>query len=146
MASRFAHKWKEAMDREMRELLERGTWETSTVPHGRKATRSRWVFTIKYKSDGTIERFKARFVVCGYSQVHGVDYEQCFSSTMRGTTFRTMVSIAAKEGLRAEHVDISNAFCQADIDGVDIWVQPPRGFEGFCKPGQALKLIKVAGS
>ena len=143
MASRFAHKWKEAMDREMRELLERGTWETSTVPHGRKATRSRWVFTIKYKSDGTIERFKARFVVCGYSQVHGVDYEQCFSSTMRGTTFRTLVSIAAKEGLRAEHVDISNAFCQADIDGVDIWVQPPRGFEGFCKPGQALKLIKA---
>ena len=143
MASRFAHKWKEAMDREIRELLERGTWEASNVPSGRKATRSRWVFTIKYTSQGTIERFKARFVVCGYSQVHGVDYEQCFSSTMRGTTFRTLVSIAAREELRAEHVDISNAFCQADIDGVDIWVQPPRGFESLCGSGQALKLVKA---
>ena len=98
---------------------------------------------IKYNSDGTIERFKARFVVCGYSQIHGVDYEQSFSSTMRGTTFRTLLGLAAKDGLRAEHIDISNAFCQADIDGAQIWVQPPRGFEHLCGPGEALKLLKA---
>ena len=69
------------------------------------------------------------------------DIEEC--SEQRGTTFRTLVSIAAREGLRAEHVDISNAFCQADIDGVDIWVQPPRGFESLCGSGQALKLVKA---
>lgn len=143
MASRFAHKWKEAMQREIRELLGRGTWESVRVPSGRHATRSRWVYTIKYNSDGTIERFKARFVVCGYSQVHGVDYEQSFSSTMRGTTFRTLLGLAAKDGLRAEHIDISNAFCQADIDGAQIWVQPPRGFEHLCGPGEALKLLKA---
>ena len=143
MASRFAHKWKEAMQREIRELLGRGTWESERVPTGRKATRSRWVYTIKYHSDGTIERFKARFVVCGYSQIHGVDYEQCFSSTMRGTTFRTLLALAAKDSLRAEHIDISNAFCQADIDGADIWVQPPRGFETLCRSGESLKLLKA---
>ena len=41
------------------------------------------------------------------------------------------------------HIDISNAFCQADIDGVDIWVQPPRGFEGLCQAGEGLKLLKA---
>ena len=143
MASRFAHKWKEAMEREIRELLGRKTWESVTIPYGRKATKSRWVFAIKYLSDGTIERFKARFVVCGYSQIHGVDYEQSFSSTMRATTFRTLVALAAQENLVAEHIDISNAFCQADIDGVDIWVQPPRGFEGLCQAGEGLKLLKA---
>ena len=143
MASRFAHKWKEAMEREIRELLGRKTWEAVTIPHGRKATKSRWVFACKYLSDGTVERFKARFVVCGYSQIYGVDYEQSFSSTMRATTFRTLVALAAQENLRAEHIDISNAFCQADIDGVDIWVEPPRGFESLCGKGQGLKLRKA---
>lgn len=143
MGSKFADKWREAMDREIRELLGRKTWESSRIPMGRKATRSRWVYTIKYKSDGTIERFKARFVVCGYSQIHGVDYEQSFSSTMRATTFRTLLSLAAQAGFQAEHIDISNAFCQADIDGVDIWVQPPRGFETLCEGGQGLKLLKA---
>ena len=143
MASKFAHRWKEAMEREIRELLGRRTWEAVDLPKGRKATRSRWVFAIKYNSDGTIERFKARFVVCGYSQIQGLDYEQSFSSTMRATTFRTLLALAAQRGLRAEHLDISNAFCQADIDGVDIWVQPPRGFESLCASGQGLKLLKA---
>jgi len=52
-------------------------------------------------------------------------------------------ALAASSGLRAEHIDIINAFCQADIDGVDIWIQPPRGFEHLCKYGQGLKLIKA---
>ena len=43
----------------------------------------------------------------------------------------------------AEHIDISNAFCQADIDGVDIWVEPPRGFEHLCQRGEGLKLLKA---
>ena len=116
MASRFAHQWKEAMAREVRELLGRQTWEPVQIPHGRKATQSRWVFAIKYKSDGTVDRFKARFVVKGFSQIPGVDYENSFSSTMRATTFRTLIALAANRGLRAEHIDISNAFCQADID------------------------------
>jgi hypothetical protein len=81
--------------------------------------------------------------VCGYSQIHGVDYEQSFSSTMRATTFRTLLALAAHRGLRAEHLDISNAFCQADIDGSNIWVQPPRGFEHLCRNGEALKLLKA---
>jgi hypothetical protein len=143
MASRFSHQWKEAMAREIRELLGRNTWEPVHIPTGRKATQSRWVFAIKYKSDGTIDRFKARFVVKGFSQIPGVDYESSFSSTMRATTFRTLVALAANRGLRAEHIDISNAFCQADIDGVDIYVQPPRGFEHLCSAGQGLKLLKA---
>ena len=106
MASRFAHKWKEAMEREIRELLGRKTWESVNIPHGRRATKSRWVFAIKYLSDGTIERFKARFVVCGYSQIHGVDYEQSFSSTMRATTLRTLVALAAQENLIASGNDV----------------------------------------
>ena len=93
MASKFAHKWREAMEREIRELLGRKTWESVKLPTGRKATRSRWVYAVKYNSDGTIDRFKARFVVCGYSQVHGLDYEQSFSSTMHKMYLKSLVML-----------------------------------------------------
>ena len=143
MASRFAHKWKEAMDREIQELLGRKTWVPDDLPPRRRNTKSKWVYTVKYKSDGSIDRFKARFVVCGYSQIHGVDYENSFSSTMRASTFRMLVALAAQRNLSAEHLDISNAFCQADLNDVDIWVQPPKGFESLCGSGQGLKLRKA---
>ena len=131
------------MDREIRELLAKNTWIAERVPSGRKNTRSRWIFSIKYKSDSTIDRFKARFVVCGYSQVPGVDYDKSFSSTMRATTFRALMAIAATRNLRAEHIDVSNAFCQAELDGVSIWVEPPRGFGGLCGKGFGLRLLKA---
>ena len=143
MASRFAHKWKEAMDREIQELLGRKTWDPIDLPAKRKNTKSKWVYTVKYKSDGSIDRFKARFVVCGYSQVHGIDYENSFSSTMRASTFRMLVALAAQRNLTAEHLDISNAFCQADLNDVDIWVEPPKGYPTLCGSGQGLKLKKA---
>ena len=143
MASKFAHKWLEAMQREIRELLGKQTWEPVDVPTGRKCTRSRWVFAIKYNSDGTISRFKARFCVCGYSQIEGVDYDKSFSSTMRATTFRTLIALAAAHGLRCAQCDISNAFCQSNLDDADIWINPPRGFEHLCGAKQGLKLLKA---
>ena len=64
------------MKEEIKSLLELGTWEyvdACDVPRDRNVTKSKWCYTIKYHRDGSIERFKARFVVCGYSQVQGKD-------------------------------------------------------------------------
>ena len=74
------------------------------------------IHTIKYNRDGTIERFKSRFVACGYSQVEGEDYSHSFSATMRATSFRTILALAAGEKLPLEHFDVTNAFTQSDID------------------------------
>ena len=128
--------WKAAMDKEVSELLGNGTWAdvsdpTNHIPRDRKATRSRWVFDIKQRRDGSIERYKARFVACGYSQTQGIDYDRAFSATMRSTSFRTLLSLAAVHNLRLDSLDVSNAFVQADIGDVDIWVQPPPGYETF---------------
>ena len=56
---------------------------------------ARWCYDVKYKRDGTIERFKARFVACGYSQIFGKDFTHTFSATLRATSFRLFLAIAA---------------------------------------------------
>ena len=121
------------MQEEIDALLRNGTWDLVSRfdkrLKGRRPTKSRWVYTIKYNRDGTISRFKSRFVVCGYSQRQGVDYDRAFSATLRATSFRTLLSIAAGRKLRLMQLDVSNAFTQANMDDVDLFVEPPRGFE-----------------
>ena len=119
------------MDREIEALHKHQTWTLmprSAVPKGRKPTKSKWVYAIKYKADGTVDKFKSRFVVCGYSQVAGIDYDQSFSSTLRATSFRMLLALAAHNRMQLEHVDVSSAFTQAELDEVDIWVEPPKGY------------------
>jgi len=67
-------KWKEDMNEEIRSLQKNSTWEVVDLPIGKKSVECRWVFTIKHKMDGTIERFKARLVAKGYTQTYGIDY------------------------------------------------------------------------
>ena len=126
-------RWTESMRGEHEALIKNETWEyisrNDPKVRGRKPTKSRWVYTIKYNRDGTINRFKSRFVVCGYSQRQGIDYDRAFSSTLRSTSFRTLLAIAAGKKMRLMQFDVSNAFTQALLDDVDLYVEPPKGFE-----------------
>ena len=132
-SSPLKQRWADSMLKEYNALIGNNTWElvSRNDPRvkGRKPTKSRWVYTIKYNRDGTVDRFKSRFVVCGYSQRHGIDYDRAFSATLRATTFRTLLSIAAGKKMRLAQFDVSNAFTQADMDDVDVFVEPPLGFE-----------------
>ena len=133
--SPLRERWWNSMSDEITALLKNKTWVTISRNdprvRGRKPTKSRWVYAIKYNRDGTVSKFKSRFVVCGYSQRQGVDYDRAFSATLRGTTFRTLLSIAAGRHLRLMQIDVSNAFTQANLDDVDLFVEPPKGFEEY---------------
>ena len=136
------------MNTEITDLLKHNTWKVVDQSEAdkakRKVTKSRWCYTIKHHRDGSIERFKARFVVCGYSQVKGEDYTHAFSATLRATSFRLLMAMAAGEKLSLEHFDVKNAFTQSEIDA-EIYTQPPKGFpQGTGKDGKprVLKLIK----
>ena len=136
-------RWQESMNKEIEDLIKHDTWITmdrKDVPKNRKVTKSRWVYKVKLNRDGSIERFKSRFVVCGYSQVKGVDYTHSFSATMRATSLRLLLALAAGERLKLEHFDVTAAFTQADIDS-DVYVDPPDGFPALA--GKVLKLKKA---
>ena len=68
------------MDEEMQALVSRGTWELVNRPPGASVVSCKWVFTVKYKLDGSVDRYKARLVARGFTQIYGVDYAETFSS------------------------------------------------------------------
>jgi hypothetical protein len=88
-------RWKDAMNEELRSLKKNATWEITDLPAGKKSVGCKWVYTVKYKADGTIDRFKARLVAKGYTQKYGIDYTNTFAPVAKINTVRVLLSLAA---------------------------------------------------
>ena len=143
--NKYRKQWLEACIDEIKgKQGENRSWwliHRSKLPKGAKVLKGKWVFSVKTKSDGSIERFKARFVGCGYSQRKGIDYEQTFASTLKGSTFRLLLACVCARGLKMQHVDIKRAFTQQSLpENCELYVEQPKGFE---QPGFVCKLTKA---
>lgn len=88
--------WKHAMQIEIDALELNKTWDLVTLPPGKIALGCKWVFRIKLKADGSLERYKARLVVLGNNQIEGIDYGETFAPVAKMTTVRIFLDIAAK--------------------------------------------------
>ena len=133
-------KWRDATTLEYNTLIDNGTWEIVDLPPGEKAIGSGWVFKVKHNEDGSIERFKARFVAKGYSQCPGLDYTESFAPTFCPATLCIIMALAASEDLELCSVDITSAFTNGDLDE-EIYMKQPEGFH-VGSPKQVCRLRK----
>ncbi|GJW03860.1 ribonuclease H-like domain-containing protein [Tanacetum coccineum] len=125
-ASRYSH-WTDAMNKEMEALLRNDTWDLVDLPKDRKAISSKWLWKIKFKSSGEIERYKARLVALGCNQREGIDYEETFSPVVKMTTVRCLLNIVVLNDWPMFQLDIDNAFLYGDLNEV-VYMKPPQGY------------------
>ena len=81
------------MFEEMKALKKKGTWEICSLPKGVVPVGCKWVFTVKHKSYGTVERFKADLSAKGYTQTYGIDYLKTFALVTKMNTIRVLLSL-----------------------------------------------------
>ncbi|CAJ2659174.1 unnamed protein product [Trifolium pratense] len=139
-------KWTDAMAEEMTALEKNNTWDLVTLPRGKKTVGCRWVFTIKHKADGTIDRYKARLVAKGYTQSYGVDYQETFAPVAKLNTVRILLSVAANQDWPLLQFDVKNAFLHGEILE-EIYMDTPPGMvdsngSKVCKLKKALYGLK----
>jgi reverse transcriptase-like protein/LTR polyprotein gag-polypeptide-like protein/gag-pre-integrase-like protein/Pol polyprotein len=138
-----AAKWKAAMDDEITSILQNKTWKPvkQKPPKTLRPLRGKWVYRVKLNSDGSIARYKARFVVKGFTQREGIDYHETFSSVVRTQTYLFLFALAAALGLQIHLMDVKTAFLQGYIEE-ELYLFPPKGYEHLCLPGSILQLIR----
>lgn len=114
------------MTKELNALDANNTWELVKLPKGKKPIACRWVYKIKYKTYGTIERHKARLVAKRFTQQEGVDFHETFSPVVKFNTIRCLVSLAVKRKWNIHQFDVNNAFLHGDLHEEVYMKFPPR--------------------
>ncbi|KAK1617826.1 hypothetical protein QYE76_023343 [Lolium multiflorum] len=133
--------WRAAMSDEYQALVNNATWSLVPRPPRANVVTGKWIFRQKFHSDGTLARNKARWVVRGYSQRPGIDYEETFSPVVKPATIRLVLHIAVSSSWPIRQLDVKNAFLHGSLDEL-VYCQQPPGFVDASRPHHVCRLHK----
>ena len=119
--------WYAAMKCEFDALQANKTWTLVPRPPDARVITGKWVFKHQMNPDGTLERYKARWVVRGYNQRPGVDFGETFSPVVKPAMIRTVLTLVAMYNWPAHQLDVSNAFLHGNLQE-QAYSQQPTGF------------------
>jgi hypothetical protein len=129
------------MDEEYAALLANQTWDLVPRPPGSNVVTGKWIWTHKRRADGSLERYKARWVLRGFTQRPGIDYAETFSPVVKPATVRTVLSLALERSWPVHQLDVKNAFLHGTLTET-VYCSQPAGFVDASRPDFVCRLNK----
>jgi hypothetical protein len=126
------------MTEEYQSIIKNDVWEIVPRSKSKDVVSSKWLFKIKHAADGSIEKYKARFVARGFSQKEGIDYEETFAPVARYISIRTIIALAAKMNWKLHQMAFLNGVIEEEV-----YIEQPQGFEVENKKSHVCKLKKA---
>lgn len=108
---------------------------------GKNPVGCKWVFTIKYNADGSVDRYKARLVAKGFTQSYGIDYQETFAPVAKLNTIQVLLSLAANMDWGLHQLDVKNAFLNGDLEE-EVYIEIPSSLESEKNRNKVYKLRK----
>jgi hypothetical protein len=125
MNSSESEQWKFAMKDELDAMRVNDVWDVVDRPKDRKVIGSKYVYKIKENPDGSINKYKARLVAQGFSQIEGVDFEESFAPVIKHIALRTCLALANSLNFELHQMDVNNAFLYGEIEEETFMELPP---------------------
>ncbi|RVW17177.1 Retrovirus-related Pol polyprotein from transposon RE1 [Vitis vinifera] len=131
-----------AMNSEYQALLRNNTWSLVPPPSSAHIVGCRWIYKLKYRPDGSIDRHKARLVAQGFTQTPRIDYFDTFSPVVKPCTIRLILALAVSFQWSVWQLDVENAFLNGDLEE-EVFMTQPQGFVNPTYPTYVCKLHKA---
>jgi hypothetical protein len=131
--------WRRAKEEEYAALIANQTWDLVPHPLGTNVVTGKWIWTHKRRANGTLERYKARWVLRGFTQRPGVDYDETFSPFVKPATVHTVLSLALARSWSVHQLDVKNAFLH-DALIETVYCYQPAGFVDSSCPDMVCRL------
>ena len=129
------------MSQEISALLKNGTWTLVAPKPYMYIVGCKWVFKLKRKANGSIDRHKARLDAKGFNQQEGIDYGETFSLVVKPCSIRTVLSLAISLNWPIHQLDVQNAFLHGILDE-EVYMKQPPGFTNPKYPTHVCRLHK----
>lgn len=129
------------MDREIAALRKNDTWTLVPCRSEDNVISTKWIFKVKSKEDGSVDRYKAWLVANGMREVHGVDYLDTFIPVVQPLSIRLVLGLVVNSNWAIHQIDVSNAFLHERLDE-RIIVSQPHGFHDTTFPDYVCLLNK----
>ena len=108
--------WVDTMVEEYDSIVRNSAWEIVLRPEGKSVVDSRWIYKVKQAADGSVEKYKARFVAQGFSQIEGIDYEETFALVARYSSIQMILSLSAQMEWHIHQMDVKTMFLNGVIE------------------------------
>ncbi|GJU06396.1 ribonuclease H-like domain-containing protein [Tanacetum coccineum] len=131
----------DVMNAEIETLNKNYTWDITNLPANRKSIGNKWIWKIKYKVNGEIDRYKARLVTKGLNQKERIDFDEIFSPVVKMSTVRCVIALSVTNNWPLFQLDVNNAFLYGDLDE-EIYMTIPQGFVNKDNKTKVCRLVK----